>query len=206
LPVVTIEKKVVREVEAGLPETPDDKLKKLLGEFSIDKKNAEILTKNLELVEFVEGLGKVGIDVHKNISWITIELLRVLNYNKKNLDDSDVDIRPEHLGELLGLVAKGEITVLKAKQVMNDFVPKSFSVLDKGDIGKIADDAVVNFAKQVIDENQKAVDDYKRGEENALNFLVGQVMRKSERRADFKTAREELIGILKKDVNLGASF
>ena len=45
---------------------------------SADKKNAEILTKNLELVEFFEALSKQGINVNKNISWITIELLRVL--------------------------------------------------------------------------------------------------------------------------------
>ncbi len=103
---------------------------------------------------------------------------------------------PVHLAELIKGVEKGDVTVLKAKQIMNDFVPKSFSISEKGDIGKIAEDAVANLAEQVIEQNQKAVEDYKRGEQNALNFLVGQVMKLSERRADFKTAMKKLVRLL----------
>jgi aspartyl-tRNA(Asn)/glutamyl-tRNA(Gln) amidotransferase subunit B len=134
----------------------------------------------------------MGIDMGKNISWITIELLRVLNYNKKTLEDSDVDIKPVHLAELIKLVEKGSITVLKGKQIMNDFIPKSFSILEKGDIGKISDEAVKNLCRQVIDENSHVVEEYKLGKEASLNYLIGQVMRLSERRADFKIAGDTL--------------
>jgi len=199
LPVIVIDSKIVAEIKNNLPETPDQKLDKLLLEYEVEKKDADILTKNLELVEFFEELANEGIDVKKNLSWVTIELLRILNYNKKNLDDADVDIKPVHLAELIKLVEKGELTVLKGKQIMNDFIPKSFSVKEKGDIVKIADDAVINLCHQAMKENQKAVDDYKRGEQNALNFLVGQVMRLSNRRADFKVAREALIKVLNEE-------
>lgn len=82
---------------------------------------------------------------------------------------------------------------------MNDFIPESFSIKEKGDIEKIADDAVKNICHQVIEQNQKAVNDFKKGNENSLNFLVGQVMKISNRRADFKTARQELLDILNKE-------
>jgi aspartyl-tRNA(Asn)/glutamyl-tRNA(Gln) amidotransferase subunit B len=196
LPVIRLEKRRVAEIRSKLPETPDEKLDKLISKFKIDKKDAEILTRNLELVEFVEELAAEKIKVKENISWVTIELLRVLNYNRKSLDDVDVDVKPEHLALLIKAVGAGDVTPLKAKQIMNDFIPKSFSIAKQNDIGKIADDAVTNFAEKVIADNQKAVDDYRRGEANALNFLVGQVMRLSERRADFKTAREELVRLL----------
>ena len=119
-----------------------------------------------------------------------------MNYNKRTLDDGDVDIKPEHMAELIRAVDNKEVTVLKAKQIMNDFIPTSFSIGEKGDITTIASDAVVNMCEQVIKKNQKAVDDYKRGEQNALNFLVGQVMKLSERRADFKVATETLKNVL----------
>ncbi len=200
LPTTTIDPKQVADIKKNLPETPDEKLTKLLDKYAVDKKDAKILSRNLELVEFFEELAKEGIDTKKNISWITIELIRVLNYNKKSLDDSDVEILPVHLAELIKLVEAGGVTVLKAKQIMNDFVPKSFSIADhKDEISNITEDAVANIAKEVIVENQKAVEDFKRGEMNALNFLVGQVMRKSERRADFKTAKEELSKILESE-------
>lgn len=197
LPTLVISDSLVKSVEKSLPEMPEEKLEKLIKEFKIDKKNAEILMQNLDLVEFVEGLSEQGVSVSENISWITIELLRVLNYNKKSLEDDDVQIEPKHLAELIKLVESGEITPLKAKQIMNDFVPESFSVKEKRDeITNIDSSAVKNLCEQVINENPKAVGDYREGEKNALNFLVGQVMRKSERRADFKTVKDELEKLL----------
>ena len=82
---------------------------------------------------------------------------------------------------------------------MNDFIPKSFSIKEKKDIFKIAEDAVQNICQKVIEQNPKAVQDYKEGQENSLNFLIGQVMKQSQRRADFKLAKEELEKILKKE-------
>ncbi len=199
LPIIRLDSKWVKKIEKNLPETPDEKLNKLLKEHEIDKKDAVILSKNLELVEFFEELVKEGINAKKNMSWVTIELLRVLNYNKLNLDDPEIDIKASHLAELIKMVEAGGLTVLKGKQIMNDFIPKSFSITEKGDIGKIADDAVANICVQVIEQNIKAVDDYKNGNENSLNYLVGQVMRLSERRADFKTAREELVKLIRKE-------
>ncbi len=199
LPVLKVDSKRINRIKDNMPEMPEEKLNKLITKFNIDKKNAEILTKNLELVEFVEELAKEGIDVKDNLSWITIELLRILNYNKKSLEDEDVDIKPEHMAELIRIVQSKKITVLKAKQIMNDFIPKSFSIKEKGDIDKISDDAIENICRQVIDENPHVVDEYKSGKAASLNFLVGQVMNKSNRRADFKVAKEKLVEMINSD-------
>ncbi len=197
LPVIVLNEKEVKKVEKELPEMPEVKLDKLSKKYKIDSDNAEILSRNLELVEFFEELSNEGVDVKKNLSWITVELLRVLNYNKKTLEDDDVDIKPKHLAELIKLVVSGKITPLKAKQVMNDFVPKSFSIKEKGDVVSIAKDAIENICKQVINDNLHVVDEFKSGKEQALNWLIGQVMRLSERRADYKTAKDCLIKLLK---------
>lgn len=131
----------------------------------------------------------------KYISWVTVELLRILNYNKKTLDE--VEIKPEHLAELIRAVSDGKITVLKAKQVMNEFIPKSFSLKEKaGEVGKVSDSEVESICKKVILENEKSVTDYKAGKKEALNFLIGQVMKLSNRRADFNSAKECLIKLL----------
>jgi len=191
LPVIKIDKKLVDLIKRNLPEMPGEKLEKLLKKFEIGKKDAVILTRNLELVEFFEKLSEFRIDPKKYISWITIELLRVLNYNKKSLEDGDVDIRPEHLAELIKLVASGKITVLKGKQIMNDFAPKSFSLKEHGkEIENIDEAAIENLCSQVIDENAHVVEEYRGGKVASLNYLIGQVMRLSERRADFKVAGE----------------
>jgi len=210
LPVLKIDKKMVAEVRAGLPEMPSVKLDKLLKKYKVSPEDARILTKNLELVEFFEALTKIGTDstdshgfssggssVAKMLPWVTVELLRVLNYNRKSLEDEDVDIRAEHLAELIGAVELGAITKLKGKQIMNDFVPVSFSLSKHGEeISSISEEAVENLCRQVIDENAHVVDEYKGGKDASLNFLIGQVMRLSERRADFAKVREVLEGMV----------
>jgi aspartyl-tRNA(Asn)/glutamyl-tRNA(Gln) amidotransferase subunit B len=191
LPLMKLDEKQINAVKKTLPEMPSEKLDKLIKKYNVDKANADILIKNLELVDFAEELAK-STDVAKNISWITIELLRVLNYNKKSLDDEGVEIKPVHLAELISLVDKGEITVLKAKQIMNEFVPKSFSVKEKmaGSIGKLSEEDTKKFVEQAISENKKVFEEYKSGKKESLNFLIGAVMKLSNRRADFAKVRE----------------
>jgi aspartyl-tRNA(Asn)/glutamyl-tRNA(Gln) amidotransferase subunit B len=194
LPVIKLDKKKIEKMKKEMPEMPSAKLDKLLKKFKLEKSDAEILIKNLELVDFVEALADKGIDLKKNISWITIELLRVLNYNKVSLEDAEVDVKPEHLAELISLVDKGELTVLKAKQIMNDFVPKSFSVKEKlsGAIGKLSDEETKKLVEQAIKENPKVWEEFKSGKKESLNFLIGCVMKLSNRRADFGKVREVL--------------
>ena len=196
LPVIKLDLKKIKQLERDLPEMPSAKLEKLLKKYKLEKSDAETLIKNLELVDFAEGLDKAGVKVKENISWITIELLRVLNYNKKTLEDADVEILPEHLAELISLVDKGELTVLKAKQIMNDFVPKSFSVKEKmkDSLGKLSDEETKKLVEQAIKENPKVWEEFKSGKKESLNFLIGCVMKLSNRRADFGKVREVLGG------------
>ncbi|MBU3924231.1 MAG: hypothetical protein KJ592_04900, partial [Nanoarchaeota archaeon] len=207
LGVVKISEKMVREIRAGLPEMPSVKLDRLLKKYKVSAEDAGILTRNLELVEFFEGLvegtkeigtqmnaderGFSNDDVRRMLPWVTVELLRVLNYNKMSLEDADVDVKPEHLAELIVAVWKGEVTKLKGKQLMNDFVPRSFSLAEHAEeVSSIDEAGVENICRQVIADNVKVVDEYKGGKAASLNFLIGQVMRVSERRADFGKVTE----------------
>ena len=188
LPVIKLAEPEVLELKAKLPETPMQKLDKLVKKFKLDKKEAEILTKNLEVVEFFEFVCE-KIDPRFALPWVTIELLRVLNWNKKTLDQ--VDIKPEHFIELLENVQKGKVTELKAKQILNDFVPKSFSIKSNLKEFEVIVDKkeIETISGAVIIKNPQAVADYKSGQKEALNYLIGEIMKASKRKADFKTAK-----------------
>lgn len=189
LPTINIHKKRIANLKSKLPETPQEKLEKLIKKYKIDKIPAEILTKQLAIAELFENIIEKT-NPKLAIRWVTEELLSVLNYNKINLEDIELD--PKHFIELLDLIEKGKLTELKAKDILRSWKEKSSSpkskenaqISDSKEIGKIVD--------KVIKENEKAVSDFKSGEAKALNFLVGQVMRLSNKRADFKTAKEVL--------------
>ena len=181
-------------MKKSLPESPDEKLQKMIKKYKVDKYNAEILTKHIDIAEFFEEVAK-RIDAKFALSWVTVELLRHLNYNKTSLEG--VDIKVEHFVALLNLVKEDKITELQGKQLLNKFYPKSF-MPSKNVKGKISNKVELRkIAEKVIAKNRKAVEDYKAGEQNAFNFLMGQIMKESDRRAGFKVAREILVVLLK---------
>jgi aspartyl-tRNA(Asn)/glutamyl-tRNA(Gln) amidotransferase subunit B len=115
-----------------------------------------------------------------------------LNYNKTSLDG--LDIKVEHFVSLLELVDSGKITEQQGKKILDKFIPKSFDpkkeikgkgkISGEGELGKVVE--------KVIGKNGKAVEDYGAGEEKALHFLIGQVMRETAGRADTEIVRKLL--------------
>ena len=198
LPSVKIQEALIAKLKSTIPETPIQKLDRLIKKHKIDKTSATILTQNLELVEFFEAVSN-SISASFALPWVTGELLRVLHYNSKSLSDPEIEISAEHFSELLQAVQQKKITELKAKQILNDFVPKSFSIKSK--IKKeaiISEKDIEKIVDLVLKNNEKAVSDYQSGEKSALNFLIGQIMKKSDKKADYKTLRIILEKKLKK--------
>ncbi len=188
---IYLDKKFISEIEKNLPESPEEKLEKIIKQFRIDTKNAEILIKNFDIAEFFERVSK-KIDAKFALPWITIELRSVLNYNKKTL--SEIDIKIEHFVSLLNLIRNKKITELQGKDILRKFKDGSFDPVEefnKG--GKISNEGELRkIILLVLKENKKSVEDYKNGEEKAFNFLMGKVMEKTERRADYSITRKIL--------------
>jgi len=189
LPIIKLTKTEVEQIKNSLPESPMVKLEKLIKKHKIGDYYAKILVSNLELVEFFEKIIE-KVPAKLAVPWVTVELLGMLNYNKKTLDQ--IEIKPEHFVQLLKLVEKGKITELKAKDILRSWKEKS-SEIKLENFTKIEDvtkiEALVNEA---IAENERAVLDYKAGNKQTLNFLIGQVMNKSNKRADYATVKKIL--------------
>ncbi len=191
LPLIKIEKSEIEKLKKELPETPKEKLEKLIKTYKIPEDNAQILTKKLEIVEFFEKI-ILKVDSKLAIRYVTEELLSVLNYNKKELDE--VNILPEHFITLLKSIEKNKITELNAKDILRSWKENSFDpteeIKNKESISDFSQ--IEEIAKKIILENEKAVSDYKNGEERSINFLIGKLMQATNKRADYKTAKEVL--------------
>lgn len=182
----------IQKQKETIPELPHIKLDKMIKEYKIDAKNAAILTKHVDVALFFESVAK-KINPQVALPWVTIELLRVLNYHKTTLDS--VDIKVDHFVALLQLVQQGKITPLKGKEILSSFYPKSS--MPSATDSKITDAGqITQFAKQVIEKNPSVVKTYKDGEKNAFNFLLGEVMKVSNKRADASVARSVLLKLL----------
>ena len=189
---IVIDKKIIEKIKEDIPESPDQKLQRFLKKHKISKYDAEVLSRNIDIAEFYERVAE-KIDAKFALPWISVGLFRLLNENKVKLDSSGVEIRVEDFVSLLNLIKSGKITELQGKQILKKFYPKSFDPSKKDIKEKITDLVEIEkIVKKVISANAKAVADYKAGEKRSFDFLMGQVMRESEKRADFALARKIL--------------
>ncbi|MCW7076487.1 MAG: Asp-tRNA(Asn)/Glu-tRNA(Gln) amidotransferase subunit GatB [Candidatus Syntrophoarchaeum sp.] len=182
----------VREIERSLPELPDAKLDRFLREYGVSPVHAKVLTSNIHLANFFEGVASM-IDPAFCTRWIADILKGELNYRGVGVERI---AQPDFI-DLMKLLEEDKITDHGAIEVIR-------TILDHGgDVGEIVREKGLLKAEideteiavnAVIEEFKGAVDDYRSGKREALNFLVGQVMKKTRGRADPDHANKLLIG------------
>ena len=185
LPPMEISTEQINKILEVMPETPSNKAKRFQEEYKIDEETAKVLTSELDLADSYEEVAK-EVDPKFAASWMRDELKRVLTYNKINLTESEISSKS--IIELLTLLQNKKITT-KAGQRIIEQMPNNENNPEKiaeelGLIGVVEEDTVIKAAKQAIEENPKAVEDYKNGQKNSINFLVGQVMKLTRGKAD----------------------
>ena len=114
------------------------------------------------------------------------ELLRELKERKIDLDG--LVVTPERLAELLQLVKNATISYNIAKEVLVEMIDRGESaeaIVEKKGLKQISDTGEIEgMIEEVLAENPDAVQDLKEGKKKAFGFLVGQVMRKTEGKAN----------------------
>jgi len=196
LPSYLVSGKDVREAKEGIPELPDAKKERLIRDYEIPEKVAESLISDKDLPDLFEKACKV-VSVKNAVTWIGMILKKTLNYNNLTLASSSIN------GDWIIDVAKAyenkEYSDLVAehiiRKIVDDKIPMD-EVVKKYKFSKMKEDNLEDVVKKVLESNQKAVSDYKNGEEKAIHFLLGQVMKETRGAVDPKKAKDALVKIL----------
>ena len=102
---------------------------------------------------------------------------------------------------MLKLVENKKITNATGQKIMEKLVEKPFDVneyIKKEGLGVVSGEKELeNYCKEAIKENERAVRDYKSGNEKALFFISGSVMKKTRGKADPKIVNEILKRLIK---------
>jgi len=194
LPPFLISHKLQEEIKKSLPELPQAKEVRLIREYQLSEYDTHLLTSEKEIADFFENCFRIYSEAKGIANWICGPLLSELN--NRNLTISELNITPQDLVNLIKLVKKGEISNLIAKGVLTEMIDTGQSpyvIIQKKNLTQISDtEALDKIISQVIQDTPKSVKDYLDGKENAIMFLVGQVMRKSESKANPKAVLEIL--------------
>lgn len=182
---VKLEAGFVDQIKATLPELPDEKKARLIADLGLSAYDAGVIVADRDTAAYFEEAAN-GHDAKTVTNWLTTNLFGALN--KRGLDISESPVSAQHLGELVGLIEDETISTKIAKDVFEDMLETSKSpgdiVEDKG-LKQITDTgAIETIVDQVIADNPGQADDVRGGNDKAIGWFVGQVMKASQGKAN----------------------
>ncbi|RNI15316.1 Asp-tRNA(Asn)/Glu-tRNA(Gln) amidotransferase subunit GatB [Methanohalophilus sp. RSK] len=174
-----------------LPELPDARRSRFISDYGMVDTHAKALTSDIRVADFYEEVAS-QVDPASAAVWVSDVLKGELNYRDLTIASFTV----EDMVKIIELVVSGKITEKGAVEIIRNILDEGGSPMDivkeKG-LLKVEGDVVDQAVEEVLRENPQALEDYFAGKEKSLNFLVGQVMKKTRGRADARSVREMML-------------
>jgi aspartyl-tRNA(Asn)/glutamyl-tRNA(Gln) amidotransferase subunit B len=200
IPPVQISPAFVAKIKKDLPELPDQKRDRYQKDYQLSVYDALLLTQDRDFaLAFEKALGpKPDPDLAKFVTNLFLGPL------KKYLNEKQETIKTQNIlaadfAYLFSAVQKCEISSTVAKEV----ILKTYqtqedpqTIINKEGLSQVSDTKELEIlAQAVIQNNPRAVDDYKKNP-NTIGFLLGQLMRLSGGSANPQLARQVLLKLL----------
>ncbi len=183
----------IEEIRAALPELPEAKRLRFETNFGIAAGDAQQLAADRALAEYFEAASVVA-PPKAVANWLLRDVAALLK--ERGAEIEAVVLAPAQLAALVQLVEAGRVTAASARKLLAEVLwsgadPEALvrehgleAVSDAGALGAVAD--------EVLAANPKAVASYAAGDAKSLNFLMGQVMKRTQGRADAARVHEIL--------------
>lgn len=195
IPKYKISKKWLEEIRKQIPRLASERKEEYINNYGISNYDATILIKEKPVADFFEETISLGGNPKSASNWITTNLLG--NLNKLEMTIDECKLTPSHLAELIKMVEDKEISSQQAKGVFTESLetgkaPKEIAQ-EKG-LKQITDTSeITKIANIVLDENPDIITQYKNGKVQMVNYLVGQVMKKTGGKANPGLARDVMM-------------
>ena len=183
---VKVETEWIESLRHTIPELPAARLQRFVKEYHLPEYDAKILTDSKCLADYFESCVKLFPHPKTVSNWVMGELLRELNTTGTTPESSPVS--PERLVQLLQLVEAGTVSLKVARDLFPEFYVSGKDpdqlVKEKG-LVQVSDEGMLGkFIEEVLAQHPAQVEQYRAGKETVLGFLVGQVMKASQGKAN----------------------
>ena len=185
LPIIILDQATIDTVRSSLPELPQQKLERLQLQKGLSLYEAEILINDLELAQYYEKASE-----HTNskqlINWILRDLMAYIKEHKITLQKCS--ITPEKLAQLVDLLDKQVINNRAAQevfQIMATTGEQPLTIIQQRGLQQIENtEELEALIQTLVQAHPDKVAQYKSGKENLWGFFVGQVMQKTQGKAN----------------------
>ena len=177
----------IEEIRRTMPELPDARRVRFVSEYGLPEYDASFLTETRSLAEYFENTAKLCGDPKIASNWIMGDLSRLLNADSKEIVKSPIS--PEALAGMLKLMSEGTISGKIAKTLLEEMyatgeAPEAIveargwkTIKDTGAVRAVVDSVFAANPEVVAAIRDK-------GQTSKKGFLVGQVMRETQGKAD----------------------
>ncbi len=198
LVTISVTDEEIDELRAKIPELPFQKQERYVNELGLNEKDAHNLSKYRNIAEFFETASN-GVKNPKTVAnFIIGQIFRRLE-TESDKEEFNISITAEQLKELVKLIDEGKIKNNLAKSTLEKMLDtgkdyKEF--ISESDLAGMDENTLNELCQKAVDNNAKAVADYKNGKQKALKSIVGFVMKESRGKADAAVAEAKILEII----------
>ncbi len=194
LPPIRVTEAQKARWQAELPELPSVKRRRYQEVYGLSVYDSRYLSDERNTAEYFEAVVAAGADPKAAANWMMSDIASYLNAHK--LDYPDIALKPETLAELIGLIDQGVISSKIAKEILPELLEKGGSaraLVEAKGLTQISDSNLLEqMIAEVLAENPQQLEQYRGGKTKLFGYFVGQLMKKTQGRADPKLANELL--------------
>lgn len=196
IPYITIDDEYIEEVKNNLPMSAEKRRETYLNA-GISEVNAKKIIQNRTISDYLNKFidKKINLVIASNL--LLGDIAAYLNKYDQKIEDTN--LTDKKFEDLVNYLDNGKINSKIFKTILDEVMEETSSIdeiLKNNDVKEISIDDIKKIITEVIDNNEQSVNDYKNGNERAIKFLMGQVMKETKGNANPQLINEELLKAL----------
>jgi aspartyl-tRNA(Asn)/glutamyl-tRNA(Gln) amidotransferase subunit B len=202
IPIIVLGDNFVSNLKVHMPELPSQRFDRFVSKYKLTEHTSNILINDKKLADFFESTLKIYFSPVEIANFLITEFKSMIEDDSDSTDYlRNMKVKPEHIAELVKMIEGNKISRTTAKDILVKIFESGLlpsEVVNNTNSFKIADEKILMDAvESVFDTEKSAVEDAKTNDE-AINFLLGKVMKFTNGRADPKIAMRLINNKLKK--------
>lgn len=196
IPLTVLSEELISKLKAEMPPLPREIKAKLINECGLSEYDANLISREKVITNFFYDVLHHYKNPKKVANWITSAINKQLNLELS--DEVVIPLNPLEFAKILNHLDNGDISQMGARTLFS----KLWGNLEEKTDELIAqlglkmesnDEELEKIVKEVINANEKALNDYKSGKnKNAFGFFIGQVMKATKGQAEAGKVNELL--------------
>ncbi len=195
IPYIDLSDEYIEKTKNDLPLSADER-RTIYKNAGISDINVEKIIQNRVISDYLNKFDNINLVIASNL--LLGDIAAYLN--KTDLKLEETSLTDKKFVDLVNYLNEGKINSKIQKEILDDVMEQDKDIdeiLKDHNVKEIGEDELVEIIQNILDNNTQSVNDYKNGNERAIKFLMGQIMKETKGNANPQLVTEKLKEMLK---------